>query len=272
MAYATPRIIYSLWLQGRDNAPEIVRLNFERWESLNPGYEFMVLDAADVDWMLADFNLKPREMTMQALSDVVRTRLLQNGGVWVDATLFPTQPLDAWLPDLTKHSGFFAFERPGADRPLSTWFLAAAKNHVLMKKWLTEIHKFWSKPRQLTTYDGKLVPPDPVSRVAPQSGAQSDEFPYFWHHYLFAYLLEIDPVFAHHWNRCAKRSADAPHRLKRLFAEGRGSESAAVARTARCAPVHKLDWRNAYPMSAFQELLYQQPMHRSHFSQGAAAG
>ena len=33
-----PKIIYILWLQGRENAPELVRINFERWAWLNSYY------------------------------------------------------------------------------------------------------------------------------------------------------------------------------------------------------------------------------------------
>jgi mannosyltransferase OCH1-like enzyme len=123
-----------LWLQGEQAAPELVRLNFRRWASLNPDYDLGILNGDDVDRLLVGFNLRPTQMMPQALSNVVRAKLLLQGGVWADATLFPTEPLDAWLPDRLKDAGFFAFERPGADRPLSTWFLAASPDHVMMRK------------------------------------------------------------------------------------------------------------------------------------------
>lgn len=96
-----------LWLQGEQSAPELIRLNFRRWASLNPGHELRILNGDDADRLLAGFTLTSHQMTMQAWSNVVRTKLLlDHGGVWADATLFPTEPLDAWLPILRETPDF----------------------------------------------------------------------------------------------------------------------------------------------------------------------
>ena len=140
-------------------------------------------------------------MSNQALSDIVRAKLLLQGGVWADATVFPTEPLDAWLPDRLKDAGFFAFERPGVDRALSSWFLAVSPEHGMMRKWWAEVVRFWSKPRSVRMD----IPENPVWEVSPDGGAAKDEYPYYWFHYLFGYLLETDADFAAQWDRCRKR-------------------------------------------------------------------
>jgi hypothetical protein len=115
-----PKNIYTLWLQGMESAPELIRLNFGRWARMNPCYQLEILDRKGVDDLLQDFPLGIDRLTPQALSDVVRARLLSTrGSIWVDASVMPTSPLDVWLPSLMTSSGFFAFEKPGPDRPPS---------------------------------------------------------------------------------------------------------------------------------------------------------
>jgi hypothetical protein len=65
-----PKVIYSLWLQGKDPAPPLVRLNFARWAALNPDYQSHILDRTDVDAPLAGVELPLAQMTFQALSNV----------------------------------------------------------------------------------------------------------------------------------------------------------------------------------------------------------
>jgi FkbM family methyltransferase len=242
-----PRTIYSLWLQGLDAAPEIVRLNFDRWKSLNPGYSVEILDAASVVRSLADFPLPLSALPPQALSDVVRAYILSTrGGIWVDASVLPTRPLDEWLPEVITQSGFFAFERPAPDRPISSWFLAATAENQMLKSWWAAVQNFWSAPRTLV----EGIPDDPVSSVSMQNGS----YPYFWFHYLFQLLLERDPEFSAAWAKCTKLSADAPHILQGLLGENPQLEFEAIAEIALLAPVHKLNWRAQYPIELLRQL------------------
>ena len=248
-----PRIIYSLWYQGVHQAPGTVRLCFERWRALNPGHELRILEAADVRGLLQGLPLPIESISMQALSDIVRIHLLaKTGGVWTDATVLPLKPLDTWLPELTQETGFFAFDRPRPDRPLSSWFLAASEPQMLIQKWLREVIRYWCKPRTCVLYDGNMIPPDPSWEVAPQGGARHDRYPYFWFHYLFGYLLQEDAEFARLWGLCRKLDAEAPHRVQRLFSHGDAPSPESVAAAAHSAPLQKLNWRQAYPLSLLQ--------------------
>ncbi len=248
---AVPKTIYSMWLQGKEQAPDLVQLNFERWAALNPQYRLEVLERSHVASLLQDSVFPTIALPPQALSDVVRARLLlTRGGIWVDASLFPVKRLDDWLPDVLTSAGFFAFERPGSDRPLSSWFLAATPDHFIFRQWWSEIAKFWSRPRRLI----EGIPLNPVASVAPETAAQTDEFPYFWFHYLFQYLLDTSPEVAALWEHCFKFPAERPAKLQSLFGNNDAPSNTQIIEAASSAPVQKLNWRTTYPLDIFSLL------------------
>jgi hypothetical protein len=258
---AIPKTIYSLWLQGIEQAPQTVRACLARWAALNPEYELRIFDRDDIGELLASLEVEPQRLPPQALSDFLRARvLLSQGGVWVDASVFPVRPLRDWLPKFTRRSGFFAFDKPEPDRPLSSWFIAATPGHVLLEKWWREIARYWSKPRTIARYvdpsipDPGQIPADPVWVVAPEGGARAGNYPYFWFHYLFAYLLLHDREFAAEWARCTRRSATPAHRLLHLFGLYGHPSPQEVAEAMRGAPLHKLTWRRDYPIELFETI------------------
>ena len=88
--------------------------------------------------------------------------------------------------------------------------------------------------------------------MAPGGGGATDEYPYFWVHYLFQYLLETDAIFASAWALCPQISAEPPHRLQNVCAgpvTAQGMEAAAKA-----APVQKLNWRASYKLDVLARL------------------
>ena len=182
-----PRTIWMLWLQGWSEAPEIVRACLATWRSRNPGWEVSALTEGDLDGLIGGDPLiqavcgKP--IDPQARANIVRTALLRRyGGVWADATLFCLHPLDCWLET---PRGFFAFDRPGPDRMLSNWFIAAEPGCYLIEEWAKAVEAYWRPRDQKHTY--------------------------FWHHYLFADRYHSDPRFKANWDATPKISADGPH-------------------------------------------------------------
>jgi hypothetical protein len=251
---SVPRVIYSAWLQGRDVAPGVVKLCFDRWERLNPGYMLHVLESSGAAASLADVDVTM--LPPQAYTDILRIKLLlEQGGVWADATLLPIRPLDDWLPAETAPGGFFAFARPGPDRPISSWFLVATPGHLIIQKIWDEIKRFWSRPRQFVTYgNGNYIPPDPVATVAPGHADTNGEYPYFWLHYLFRYLLESNPEFAASWALCPQVEALPTHHLQALCAGDPRAPAVVVNAVAHRAPVQKLNWRATYPLDLLAQI------------------
>jgi hypothetical protein len=250
-AFVIPKVIYTIWMQGKEQAPDLVKLILERWAALNPDYRLEILDQNDVETLLEGEGLEIGGLPFQALSDIARARLLlDTGGIWVDATLFPMRPLDHWLHELVAETGFFAFERPGPDRPIASWFLVASRDNQIVRRWWTEIRRFWSRPRSLVPG----VPADPLSCVSIEGASATSEFPYHWFHYLFQFVINADPQSGALWSRCIKSSAIPPHRLQFLFRDVPNPSKGQIEEAAASAPVQKLDWRVTYPLDILAAL------------------
>lgn len=181
-----PRVIWTLWLQGWSSAPEMPRACLESWRNRNPDWIVHALDERTLSNFIPRDRLEqilrtPRN-EIEALSDRIRIELLSRyGGVWVDATTLCARPLDEWLP-LHMSEGFFAFDKPGPDRMLASWFLAAEKGSYLVDPWRRRTVQYWHARR-----------------------TRSDD--YFWFHRLFAEGCAADPEFRRTWNAVPKVSA-----------------------------------------------------------------
>ncbi|WFP62233.1 capsular polysaccharide synthesis protein [Mesorhizobium sp. WSM4904] len=184
-----PKIIWTLWLQGIEAAPPIVKACVSSWQRVNSDWTIQVLTKES----LADFLPEVRDpssiLSMSlpdaTYSDIVRIELLSRyGGVWVDATCYCLQALDEWLDDVMSE-GFFAFERPAPTRMLSSWFLAANQSSYIVHEWRRRVHQHW---------DGRTDDPD-----------------YFWFHHLFDDAYQKSKKFRTLWDRIPKISANDPH-------------------------------------------------------------
>ncbi|HUZ33444.1 MAG TPA: capsular polysaccharide synthesis protein [Xanthobacteraceae bacterium] len=183
-----PKIIWLLWLQGWEAAPDLVRSCGASWLRHNRNWtiNFLTLDKIKELGLgpeLSPFLNKP--MPPEALSDLIRLQLLAtHGGVWADATVYCLRPLDQWLSDVAA-SGFFAFSRPGPDRMLSTWFLAADAQSCVIQRWRERAHAYWM--------------------------GRDDRDDYFWVHRLFEQTYNSNEAFREVWDNVPKLSADGPH-------------------------------------------------------------
>jgi hypothetical protein len=153
---------------------------------LNPGWEVRAIDGS----LLADYvspatyaHVAAIPKEPEAFADQIRVELLHaHGGVWADATAMCAIPLDHWLPQRMR-TGFFAFERPTADRMIASWFLAASVPCNIVAKWRASVAAYWT---------GREYRDD-----------------YFWFHKLFAALYEEDESFRADWD--ATPSLPAQH-------------------------------------------------------------
>ena len=187
-----PRTIWSLWLQGWGEAPDVVKACRRTWEGLNPSWSFQPLNRTSLSDVLPERTMRIIEETPslppEALSDIVRIALLERyGGVWVDGTTYCLRPLDTWLDGATA-AGFFAFAKPGPDRMVSSWFLAATPGNVLVQQWAKRTRRYWA-------------------------GRQERDH-YFWFHHLFGAGYEGDAQWRAVWNATPEISAHGPHRYE----------------------------------------------------------
>ena len=211
-----PKRIYSLWMQGEENAPELVKRNWQRWQRMNPEYELIILDKESSLAYLTDFPFDVSALPVQAYSDIIRlTLLMRYGGIWTDATVFPVKPLSQWLPMALEENGFFAYDRGLQDpRPISSWFLVATVDSLIMKKWYDLMRAYWFMPRSLdTTRDIYSA----IANMRLDDLAPTPHYPYFWVEHLFAHLLKTDEACADAWDKVAKLSSIEPHKVQDLF-------------------------------------------------------
>ena len=251
-----PRIMWSLWMEGRDRAPELVRRCFEEWERLNPDWQLLVLDEDTIDPFLQDVPSHVRRLPVQALSDIIRIHVLEQiGGIWIDATVWPIIRLHDWLESALT-TRFFAFERPGPDRPIASWFLCASPDHYIIKTWADAVRYYWRRERflDIDPLGGNAIHPNPTDSVAPNKGWHNDRYPYFWFHYLFGYCVNTDHAFSELWKKTPKHSAVHPHRLQHKQSMLLDADLQAIQSVAAEAVVQKLDWRNETLLSLVRRL------------------
>jgi Capsular polysaccharide synthesis protein len=184
-----PKIIWMLWLQGWQLAPRIVQACRRSWEINNPDWDIHYLDRLNVAYLIDNCRVRAAlddlDQPAEACSDRLRIALLaQHGGVWVDATTYCLRPLSDWLFEVLE-SGFFAFDRPGADRLLSSWFLAAKSDNYIVQRWAERTLEYWEGRRY--------------------------RHHYFWFHYLFGTEYEKDQAFRIIYDKIPKISAAGPH-------------------------------------------------------------
>jgi hypothetical protein len=250
-----PKKIWFLWLQGIASAPLLVRNCYASWVKQNPGWDVILLDENNISVYLPAIH---RGATKQALSDILRINLLADlGGVWVDATCFCTEPLDDWLADKMT-TGFFAFDRPGPDRMISSWFLAAERDNYIAKVYQAKVNNYWqqnphlsyiteSKWRWINKHLEKIGRSIWFGTIATKI---LKVHPYFWFHFLFEYIYLRDKTFRELWDATSKISADIPHTV--LFA-GLYQPLNNDIKThidLKMSPLYKLTWKQEAPADA----------------------
>jgi hypothetical protein len=107
-----------------------------------------------------------------------------------------TRPLNNWLPFYIE-KGFFAYNKPGPDRLISSWFIYGDASNYIIEKWLFETRNYWKSQKIKTTdyWDNYIVL----------------QINYFWFHHLFGLLYENDILFKEIWDSIPKLSAIDPH-------------------------------------------------------------
>ena len=131
--------IWILWLQGFENAPDIVKLCLSSIKTgLKNGETIILLDATNIweyvdlpDYIIAKWEKGVIDNTK--LSNCIRLRLLNTyGGMWIDATVLYT---GNGIPDLIKKSSLTLLQL-GVDnyepRAFGTWLMASKPNNFYL--------------------------------------------------------------------------------------------------------------------------------------------
>lgn len=250
-----PRVIWCLWLQGPEEAPDVVQRCVTSWRRRNPQWTVEFLDQCKARELICFDPEEPalRHLGRAQVADLIRLDLLANhGGVWVDATCLCTNSLDDWLFEYMP-VGFFAFRRPARDRVLSNWFLAATPGHPLIVVLLEQLLQYWR--RCAFQAPGNVLIGKILNALLSHSVATTRAwfsplvthglraYPYFVFHYLFARLVATDQSLGALWNQVPQVSSDGPHHLQRCGLLAPLDDDLRTWLRNGETPVHKLTWK-----------------------------
>lgn len=260
-----PRKVWMLWFQGVSEAPFVVRKCIDSWVHKNPDWDVIILDSGNInDYVQLDI---PEEILQHLLpahqADLIRLALLSKyGGIWTDATTFCVRPLDEWIDDYAA-SGFFVFHKPGRDRAVSNWFIAAEKDSPialrLYQRFRSHLirHKF-KKPnrfqrRAVRKLSKRFNKNESTTRhwFNPIVTKILKIYPYFMCHYMFKVLVTQDEECRSIWENTKRISADQPHLIKHAGLLSPATEKMKKKIDECGAPLFKLTWK--YDHDAYTE-------------------
>ena len=156
------RPVWILWLQGFENAPELVKICVHSIKRKLGKQEYVCL--LDKDNLIEYIDLpeyivkkwKQGIISNTHFSDIVRLRLLNTyGGVWMDATVYFT---GSSLPDYIKGSNLFMFNiweswKKRQEAIISAnWLISAEPGNKLLMILETLLHEYWKSENDVRDY------------------------------------------------------------------------------------------------------------------------
>lgn len=250
--------IFTYWHQGFDKAPEIARACVRSAGLQNDSWEIVCLDEhSSSEWIdpIPIPQARWSKIGLAHRSDLIRTQLLiKYGGVWADPTVWFCRPLDDWLPDLME-AGLFMFQRPGRDRAISNWFIAAEPQNQLLERLYEKLCAYWTT-HEFVNFDRQMPRSGRILlRVLSRNRELSRLwlkapiirlfrcFPYMIYHYTLYDLVRRDSHCEEIWKQMPPRLADGPHKLLRAGLLETASESVKAVISSRQDDLYKLTWK-----------------------------
>lgn len=150
-----PKIVWWCWLQGLDNAPDVVKACLRSLQKHLPkDYEIRVIDEHNwKEWVtLPQYIVKKRSagrIPAALFADLLRLELLiRYGGSWIDATVLCTG-MNADSTDARKllesDLFFFQYTTPegGPFKGISNWFISAHSNNKVLMTLRDMLMAYW---------------------------------------------------------------------------------------------------------------------------------
>ena len=184
--------IFSLWLQGEENAPELVKSCF-RSVRRHCKQELVVLDEKTVfDYItLPEEIMKKRKagkISHAHFADICRVELLYNhGGYWLDSTGFVTEAIPDWI----EKEDFFVYmagQKVGSPYSyMQNCFIRSRKGAYLLDAWRAMMLDYWMH--------------------------ENGPFDYFMHQLLFKTMVMNDERAKKHFAKMPHVDQDPTHAL-----------------------------------------------------------
>ena len=148
--------VWICWLQGMNNAPDIVKVCYKSIKKWIPDKQIHVIDQDN----LFDYVKLPNHVISKwkkgiisntLFSDFIRLSVLtQFGGIWVDATVFFSGP----LPDYIVRSDFFMYRCSPYDRAKfgESWFIKVEAHNYVIEETLKLLCEYWKRENKIRDY------------------------------------------------------------------------------------------------------------------------
>ena len=151
--------IWICWLQGMENAPELVKKCYESIVGNNPDKEVVIITTENMDEYVnfPDYIMdkwKKGIITHTHMTDLLRLELLINhGGMWLDATVLCTGKVPEYFFD----SDLFFYQnlKPGRDgdcQYVSSWLIGAHTNNKILIATRELCYEYWKTQNSMWDY------------------------------------------------------------------------------------------------------------------------
>ncbi len=151
--------IWTLWFQGKDKAPPIIKNCFRSIVQYSKGRKVIILGEKDIPNYidLPEYiweKYKRKIIPMAQFSDIVRYCLLYKyGGTWIDSTVLMTGA----IPEKITKQKLFMFSilrgtRHSRQSLTANWFIHAKKGNAIIKDIINLNFEYWKKENTLLHY------------------------------------------------------------------------------------------------------------------------
>ena len=214
--------VWVCWMQGMENAPELVQRCFRSLEDNLKDREIVLITSSNLE-QYTDFpkyileKYKKGLITHTHFSDLLRVELLcRYGGTWIDATVFCS---GGDIPSYMLDSELFMFQnlKPGADGSvlnISSWFMTSCANNKIMLAVRALLWEYWKKNNRLIDY-------------------------FLLHHF----IEMAGERYQEHWNKIVQFPNSLPHVLLLMMFEEFDQEKWDAVINA--CPFHKLAYKRS---------------------------
>lgn len=147
-----PKIVWTIWLQGMDEAPYIVKKCYESMKKNIKNRKIIVITEKNYT-QYVNFpgfiieKYKKGIISKVHFSDLLRIELLAKyGGTWLDGTVYCTELNDK---DYILDADLFLFQclKPGLDghcSSISSWLMTASSNNRIILLTRALLHNYWA--------------------------------------------------------------------------------------------------------------------------------
>jgi len=152
--------VWVLWLQGMDNAPDLVKKCYKSLRDNLLNRDIVLLTENNYhDYVSFPSYIQEKIdsgiITRTHFSDLLRLELLEKyGGTWIDATVYCS---GNHYPDYLFESDLFVYQclKPGLDGEcysISSWFMTACTNHPMICLTKHLLYEYWKKHNSMIDY------------------------------------------------------------------------------------------------------------------------